>query len=89
MTDQVKKNFRLIQREQRSRWLAHKLRDGSQTTDEYESDDAMDLMDVALATDCIIALLAERRERTRFAGELQLSRAMLGQSVRDKFGRTL
>jgi hypothetical protein len=77
MADQVKKNFRMIPRELRSRWLGHKVRDGSETTDHYESDDPLDLMDVALATDCVIALIAERCRRPLFAIELRLRRANL------------
>jgi hypothetical protein len=35
------------------------VRDGSRTTDNYESDDPHVLADVALATDCMIALIQE------------------------------
>lgn len=73
MADQAKKNFRLLAREQRSRWLGHKIRDGSQTTTEYESDDPHDIADVALATDCIVALLNERCSRDLFAIETRLN----------------
>jgi hypothetical protein len=50
------------------------VRDGSRTTDHYESDDPHALADVALATDCIMSLLAERCERPLFAIETRLNR---------------
>ena len=43
----------------------------------HESNDPLDLMDVALATDCIIALIAERCSRPLFAVELLLNRRNL------------
>jgi hypothetical protein len=44
-------------------------REGSRTTDHYESDDPKALADMALATDCIPALLAERYSKPLFAAE--------------------
>jgi hypothetical protein len=69
MNDQARKLFAMVPRENRSRWLGHVVRDGSRTTDHYESDDPHALADVALATDCIMSLLAERCERPLFAIE--------------------
>jgi hypothetical protein len=43
--------------------LGHVARDGSRTTDNYEGNDPLALMDVALAVDCIMSLLAERCQR--------------------------
>ncbi len=77
MADQTKMLFRRVSREQRSLWLAHVVRDGSRTTDNYEGTDPMALADVALATDCIISLLAERCRRPLFAIEARLNRADL------------
>jgi hypothetical protein len=74
MNDQARKLFAMVPRENRSRWLGHVVRDGSRTTDHYESDDPHALADVALATDCIISLLAERCERPLFAIETRLNR---------------
>jgi hypothetical protein len=78
MADQVKTLFRRVHREQRSRWLGHVVRDGSRTTDHYESDDdPLALADVALATDCVLALLAEKCERQLFAIDVRLNRDQL------------
>ena len=52
----------------------HDAPHGSRTTDYYESDDPHALADVALATDCIMSLLAERCERPLFAIETRLNR---------------
>ncbi len=77
MTDQAKKLFTLLPREHRSLWLGHVVRDGSRTTDHYESDDPHVIADVALATDCIISLLDERCGRNLFAIETRLNRSEL------------
>lgn len=77
MADQVKKLFRGVPRELRSRWLGHVVRDGSRTTDSYEGDDPHELEDVALATDTVIALVAEHTTRPLFAIEPRLNRASL------------
>ena len=66
MADQVKKLFR-IPRELRSRWLGHVVKDGSPTTTHYERDDPHELTDVALAVDCIMALLQEHSTRPLFS----------------------
>ena len=46
-------------REQRSLRLGHVVRDGSRTPSNYKSDDPNMLGDVALATDCVIALIQQ------------------------------
>lgn len=69
IADQVRLLFRRVPRENRSLWLGHTVHDGSPTTDHYESDDPLVLADVALATDCVLCLLAERCERDLFAIE--------------------
>jgi len=79
MTDQVKRLFRAVPREQRSLWLGHVVRDGSRTTDHYETDDPQMLADVALATDCVIALIAEHTARPLFATETLLNRKALAE----------
>jgi hypothetical protein len=77
MADQVKILFRSVPREQRSLWLGHVVRDGSRTTDLYEGCDPLDLADAALATDCVLSLLAEICPRPLFAIEMRLNRAQL------------
>ncbi len=77
MADQIKKQFRGVPREMRSRWLGHVVRDGSRTTDNYESDDPLALVDVALATDSVIALVAQHAARPLFAIEPRLNRSDL------------
>jgi hypothetical protein len=74
MADQVKKLFLRVPREHRSLWLDRVVRDGSRTTSHYESDDPHMLADVALATDCVMALIGERCERPVFAIETLLNR---------------
>jgi hypothetical protein len=73
----TKRLFLRVPREHRSLWLGHVVRDGSRTTDYYESDDPHVLADVALATDCIISLIQERCERALFPVEILLKRADL------------
>jgi hypothetical protein len=53
------------------------VRDGSPTTASYESDDPDILADVALATDCVIALLQEHCSRPLFAVDVLLTKAEL------------
>jgi hypothetical protein len=74
MADQVRMLFRRVPRENRSLLLGHTVRDGSRTTGHYEGDDPLALADVALATDCVLALLAERCERNLFAIEVRFNR---------------
>jgi integrase len=69
MADQVKKLFRGVPREHRSLWMGHVVRDGSRTTAHYESDDPHMLVDVAIATDCVIALVQEHCKRPLSAVE--------------------
>jgi hypothetical protein len=67
MADQIKKPFRNVPREQCSLWMGHVARDGSRTTANYEPDDPEMLADVALATDCVIALIRQHCGRPLFA----------------------
>jgi hypothetical protein len=57
--------------------LGHTVKEGSDTTNYYESGDPWALADVALATDCIITLLPERTERPLFAVDALLTRDQL------------
>jgi hypothetical protein len=49
--------------------LGHAVKEGSETTDSNESGDPWAPADVALATNCIMTLLAERTERPLFSAE--------------------
>jgi hypothetical protein len=57
--------------------MGHVVRDGSRTTANYESDDPEMLTVVALATDCVIALIQQRCDRPLFAVDLLLTKADL------------
>ena len=74
MADQMKKLFRNVPREQRSLCMGHVVRDGSRTTANYESDDPGMLADVALATDCVIALIQQHCGRPLFAVDVLLTK---------------
>ena len=74
MADQTKKLFRNVPREHRSLWMGHVVRDGSRTTANYESDDPEMLTDVALATDCVIALIQQHCARRLFAVDVLLTK---------------
>jgi hypothetical protein len=67
----------MVPREQRSLMLGHSVKEGSETTDYYESGDPWALADAALATDCIMTLLTERTEQPLFAVETLLNRDQL------------
>jgi hypothetical protein len=69
-----KKLFRNVPREQRSLWMGHVVRDGSRTTANYESDDPEMLADVALATDCVIALIQQHCAKSLFAVDVLLTK---------------
>jgi hypothetical protein len=77
MADQTRTLFRMVSRERRSLMLGHTVKEGSETTDYYESGDPWALADVALATDCIMTLLAGRTERSLFAVDSLLNRDQL------------
>jgi hypothetical protein len=77
MADQTKKMFTRVSKEHRSLYLGHVVKEGSRTTDFYESDDPVAIEDVALATDCIITLLAEKVSRPLFAIDVRLTKAEL------------
>ena len=74
MADQIKKLLRNVPREQRSLWMGHVVRDGSRTTANYESDDPEMLAGVALATDCVIALIQQHCGRQLFAVDVLLTK---------------
>ena len=74
MADQIRKLFRNVPREQRSLWMGHVVRDGLRTTANYESDDPDMLADVALATDCVIALIQQHCARQLFAVDVLLTK---------------
>lgn len=88
MVDQVKKLFRNVPREHRSLWMGHVVRDGSRTTANYESDDPEMLTDVALATDCVIALIQQYCSRQLFAVDEQGSAGDRGQDNSKKAEKT-
>lgn len=67
MAGQIKKLFRNVPREQRPLWMGHVVHDGSRTTANYESDDPDMFANVALATDCVIALIQQHCGRRLFA----------------------
>jgi hypothetical protein len=48
-------------------WMGYVARDGSRTTANYEPDNPEMLADVALATDCVIALIQQHCGRPLFA----------------------
>ena len=77
MADQTRTLFRMVSREQRSLMLGHAVREGSETTEYYESGDPWALADVALATDCIMTLLGERTAQATFSAETLLNRDQL------------
>jgi hypothetical protein len=54
--------------------MGHVVRDGSRTTANYESDDPEMLADVALATDCVIALIQQHCGRPLFAVDVLLTK---------------
>jgi hypothetical protein len=54
--------------------MGHVARDGSRTTANYESDDPEMLADVALATDCVIALTQQHCGRPLFAVDVLLTK---------------
>jgi hypothetical protein len=77
MATMVRKLCPLIPRELRSRWLGHRMQEGSKTTDHYEIDDPDYLRAVALATDFILCELQQRCETRLFAVEPRLKLAEL------------
>jgi hypothetical protein len=68
MSDQTHKLFPRLPDKLRSRWIGHVTKDGSRTTTtHYQGNNPRELIDVAIATDAIIALLDDRCERSLFA----------------------
>jgi hypothetical protein len=66
-----------VTREQRSIWLGHVVREGSQTTSNYEAEDPEFLEDVALATDFVMQQVQAKCRRRLFAIEMRLNRKEL------------
>ena len=60
--------------EHRSLWMGHAVRDGSRTTANSESDDPEMLTDVALATDCVMALIQQHCAKPLFAVDVLLTK---------------
>lgn len=74
MATTVRRACRGVTREQRSLWMGHAVKEGSQTTDNYEAFDPEYLADVALATDYVMQQLQSYCRRPLFAIELRLNR---------------
>ena len=72
MATMVRKLCPLIPRELRSRWLGHRVHEGSRTTDHYKIDDPDYLRAVALATDFVLCELQRRCASRLFAVEPRL-----------------
>lgn len=66
-----------VTREQRSTYMGHVVREGSQTTGNYEPEDPEFLAAVALATDHVMQLLQAKCGRKLFAIETRLNRREL------------
>ena len=77
MSTMVRRHCKHVTREQRSIWMGHVVREGSQTTSNYEAEDPEFLADVALATDFVLQQLQARCRRRLFAIEVRLNRKEL------------
>lgn len=77
MSTMVRRLCRGVTREQRSLYMGHVVREGSQTTGNYEADDPEFLADVALATDFVMQELQAKCSRRLFAIETRLNRKEL------------
>lgn len=87
MATMVRRMCRSVTREQRSIWMGHVVREGSQTTNNYEADDPEFLADVALATDFVMQQLQGKCPRPLFAIETRLNRkelARIGAKANEK-----
>jgi hypothetical protein len=76
-----------VTREQRSIWMGHKVREGSSTTDNYETFDPEYLSDVALAIDFVMQQLQKHCQRRLFSIEVRLNArdlARIGAKVQKK-----
>ncbi|MDA9530347.1 hypothetical protein [Bradyrhizobium sp. CCBAU 25338] len=77
MSTMVRRLCRSVTREQRSIWMGHVVREGSQTTSNYEAEDPEFLEDVALATDFVMQQLQLKCQRRLFSIEVRLNRGEL------------
>jgi hypothetical protein len=77
MSTMVRRLCKGVTREQRSLYLGHVVREGSQTTSNYEAEDPEFLADVALATDFVMQQVQAKCSRKLFAIETRLNRKEL------------
>jgi hypothetical protein len=77
MSTMVRRLCKGVTREQRSIFMGHVVREGSQTTGNYEAEDPEFLADVALATDYVMQQLQAKCRRPLFAIEVRLNRKEL------------
>jgi hypothetical protein len=77
MSTTVRRACKGVTREQRSLWMGHAVKEGSQTTTNYEAFDPEFLGDVALATDFVMQQLQAKCRRPLFAIEVRLNRKEL------------
>lgn len=73
MSAMVRRLCKGVTREQRSIYMGHVVREGSQTTGNYEPEDPEFLADVALATDFVMQQLQAKCSRRLFAIEVRLN----------------
>lgn len=87
MSAMVRRMCKAVTREQRSLWMGHVVREGSQTTSNYEPEDPEFLEDVALATDFVMQQIQSCCRRKLFSVEVRLNRyelARIGARKLDK-----
>lgn len=77
MSAMVRRHCKHVTREQRSLWMGHVVKEGSQTTSNYEPEDPEFLEDVALATDFVMLQVQEHCKRRLFSVEVRLNRSEL------------
>jgi hypothetical protein len=77
MSTMVRRLCKGVTREQRSLYMGHIVREGSQTTSNYEAEDPEFLADVALATDFVMQQMQAKCSRKLFAIETRLNRKEL------------
>ncbi len=87
MSAMVRRLCKGVTREQRSIYMGHVVREGSQTTGNYEPEDPEFLADVALGTDFVMQQLQAKCTRPLFAVELQLNRKELTRIGAKKDGK--
>ncbi len=77
MSTMVRRLCKGVTREQRSIWMGHAVKEGSQTTSNYEAEDPEFLADVALATDFVMQQVQTKCSRRLFAIETRLNQKEL------------